>query len=120
MKTRNGFVSNSSSSSFIVALNSNSDGKVTLQVEVDLSRYGKRIDSADELKHYFEDQYGSIEGYILDQYAKCKKAIDAGKTLLIGSFSDEEGGEETFLRDRGLQGIVDEDEVEIIESEGGY
>ncbi|MHA2280251.1 MAG: hypothetical protein ACXAC5_05270 [Promethearchaeota archaeon] len=117
MKVRSGFVSNSSSSSFIVAVEDETRVKVKISFEADLEKYARRkLSTIEELNEYYDDYWGD-RGW---KYEECRKAIEAGKVVLVGSFDDQSGDElERFLCDNGLQGIVTDD-VEIIQSEGGY
>ena len=59
MKIRNGFVSNSSSSSFIVAAK---PGKTTIkmEIEVDIKKYSRHVITCvkDLLHYYKEERYG--------------------------------------------------------------
>lgn len=122
MKKRFGFVSNSSSSSFIVAVNKGRT-KIKLEVEVDLERYShSTISTIEDLMSYFIDY-----GYDLDEikederYQEAKKAIEEGKEILTGSFSSDEGDPiESLLCYNGLKKYIDSKNIVIIQSEGGY
>ena len=130
MKTRNGFVSNSSSSSFVIAVKD--DAKVQITVEVDLENFGTTIETIEELDAYILDRYG-YSGKSIDElcseceyteriYDASKKEIEAGKKVIHGSFSDDsyDNPLEAYLCHNGLKGIVDTDKIEVIDSEGGY
>lgn len=95
MKIRSGFVSNSSSSSFVVACPSELNGKFTLKVEVDLKKYcrhGKVLKTIDDLNEYIEDYYGwDLEEFFreeskrnIEKYHKLKEAIEAGMEVYTG------------------------------------
>ena len=60
MKIRNGFVSNSSSSSFIVGIKDGkkTSTKVKIEIEVDLAKYGADINSVEELIKYYTGERG--------------------------------------------------------------
>jgi len=119
MKSRNGFVSNSSSSSFIVATTPERDGKITIRKEINLSSYGTKVSTEEELKKFFKSKYSFDDE--IDLYTKCLKIIKSGKVIFFGDFNDEDGSEEAFLCNNGLQDITEETpEIEIIESEAGY
>ena len=132
MKVRSGFVSNSSSSSFIVAVDKKSTTKITLTFEIDLKNYADSngiISTREELLGHlnhnwcidFTDQR-DIEGYgrMYKKYLKACEELDKGKQIIFGMFSDEgSSGIETMLCMEGLEGKVD-DNVVVIESEGGY
>jgi hypothetical protein len=121
MKTRFGYVSNSSSSSFIVATTPERDGKITIRKEIDLSDYGTKVSTEEELKKFFKSRYSFDDEFFIDLYTKCLKIIESGKVIFFGDFSDEDGFEEAFLCNNGLRDITEETpEIEIIESEAGY
>ena len=124
MKIRNGFVSNSSSSSFIVGVK---DGKKTstrvkLEIEVDLAKYGTDINSIEELiKYYTDERYVEFEDLEHSEtYLQAKKVIEKGGVVILGSFSDQDEALERLLCEMGLKSIVKDSNIEIIESEGGY
>ena len=98
MKVRNGFVSNSSSSSFIVTGKS---PKITVQLDVDLSKYGKVINDKKDLEKEFKDWYGSDfreEFSVEKDFNKCLSAINAGKVVVMGDFDSQSEDEiEAFL-----------------------
>lgn len=85
MKTREGFVTNSSSSSFVIALNGNGSEKT--------------IKTKDELDGYYIEQYGSdgdtitdlIEdsNWIKENYERDLRHIERGKQLYFGSVSTD-------------------------------
>ena len=131
MKIRNGFVSNSSSSSFIVAVKSEDKAKtkITVTFDVDLKDYLEHpiVKTVKELKRiYKEELYYDIDNENNDedcaymiQFLKAKKAIESGKMILIGSFSSESGeGVEGVLCSKGLP--KKNKNFTIIYNEGGY
>jgi len=119
MKIRNGFVSNSSSSSFIVALKKGAKAEATVTINIDFSNYGERIETIEQLKDYIDCHYGSVSE-VLDLFMKMEKAINDGKVIIAGSFSDEDDPQERLLCNLGLEGHVNTDEVQIIQNEAGY
>lgn len=131
MKIRNGFVSNSSSSSFIVAGESEADLKnLKIEIKVDLSNYGTIIKSKLELDEWFKDEYCYTdytieefledEPYWKDKYEAMAKAISEGKVVCQGRCSDDTGDSvELFLCENGLSGVFG-DKVTVIDGEGGY
>jgi len=125
MKVRNGFVSNSSSSSFIVSLDKDAPTKITLSVEVDLAQYGEVIKTVNELdekikEEYWQEDDGTMRDYYQEQYDEMKSAIENGQVVIWGQFCDEGEAEENFLCCRGLKGQVEEDKINIIQNESGY
>jgi len=117
MKTRNGFVSNSSTTSFMVAVKDIKDAKVKVEGNIeDFAKY--KITTVDELNEYFKKEYpwASLEtimgrGYC---YGEAKKAIEEGKILLAGSFSSESDGLEVYLYGEGISSVVDSDKVDVL------
>jgi len=130
MKIRQGFVSNSSSSSFVVSLDNEKSCKVKITLEVDLAKYGDKIKTKDDLYTYIRDNYcydeeESIENFInKDSYGgkTCKKMLEAiqkGRVVVAGSFASDNGDPvEYFLCEKGLP--RDCPDIDVIENEGGY
>lgn len=123
MKTRNGFVSNSSSTSFVVALKNakKTSTKVKLEIEVDLKDYGTVFTNVEELRKYYKDELCDEDLDQNEDFQLAKKAIEKGKAVIIGSFSDEctEAVEQLLCRE-GLEGYIKDKNIEIIHSEAGY
>jgi hypothetical protein len=121
MKIRNGFVSNSSSSSFVVAVpaeQKNTAISVTLTANIQ-DYVQDRITTKEELLEYINDNCYDPDERIY-QYAEWVKFIEAGKVILAGSFSSDSGEPiESALCERGLK-KEDNPALDIIQSEGGY
>ena len=119
MKIRLGFVSNSSSASFIVAVDKKAKKVMAkIVVEVDLAEYvEKRIKTVEDLDAYRKSEYC---GNMAD-YGKCRKAIESGMDVLILSASDEdrENSVESMLCNMGLKNVVIGDGF-VIQGHGGY
>ena len=124
MKVRSGFVSNSSSSSFIVA--SDSDD-LTATVKINLKSLIRRVFSTKEdvLKFYFHDYgYESMEEFQEDTstyktYEAIIKAIESGKKVYQGLASSEsDNGTEQFVLWGGLSSVIGG--LEVIKSSDGY
>jgi hypothetical protein len=125
MKIRNGFVSNSSSTSFMVALKnaSKTSTKVKIELEVDLAEYGKVINNTKELNAYYDSEFGYSleEAEESEEYVKARKAIEQGKTIIAGSFGDEtDNAVEVLLCHKGIEDFIKDKNIEIIHSEAGY
>ena len=125
MKIRAGFVSNSSSSSFIVA--SKSGPKVELSLTIDLSKYGYIAKSMKELDACFLKQTHekNMEEVLKDpcyaeRYNQCKKAIEKGEIVTMGNFgSDSDDPLEQFLCENGIDNLCNSN-VKCIYNKGGY
>lgn len=126
-KIRNGFVSNSSSSSFIISKKGSIDKKVTIAVEVDLSDFvSETFTTKEEVIEHIKDEYcyGGYslekmfedEPYVKEQYDNMMAAIERGEVIYKGLFSSEGEPVEAFLCDHGLPS----GDYNVIESEGGY
>jgi hypothetical protein len=128
MKIRNGFVSNSSSSSFIVSCKDRTKAKITVSFEVDLAKYGDIIKTVEELEQYYVELYGfdSIEELetdvaAYDEFQKCKRAITKGEIIIMGSFSNEDDDPiSQLLCESGIRIYCDEKNVKCIVGDGGF
>lgn len=110
MKIREGFVSNSSSSSFIVA--SNKEPKVF--VEINLADISEKIYTKEQLDDYFVHYFyfyleeNNIENIITDPdfeieiYQKCLEEVNKGNIVYIGDVSSFDIGIGSYIYDHGL------------------
>lgn len=119
MKVRLGFVSNSSSSSFIVAVDKGKGGKFRISLDVDLENLADRkISSLEDLDKYVLE-YGLDVEWIKETYEEIKLEIEKGRDVLIGSFaSDNDNPIEQLLCEKGIP--KDVEGITIIENEGGF
>jgi hypothetical protein len=105
MKRRQGFVSNSSSSSFIIAVDKEVKNE-DLKVEVSIAKcVDARIETVEELQAYYEREYiwrGDDEkdlsfimalqnegDWLVERYETAEQAIYNGKVIIMGSGSNE-------------------------------
>lgn len=91
MKIRQGFVSNSSSSSFIIVGN----GSTKFTVEADLKDFGEVLTTEEEIKQHFFEQYcvKDLENLKKEceltykECMECLQALKDGKQVLVGTVS---------------------------------
>ena len=123
MKIRNGFVSNSSSSSFVVALDNLNDAEnpitISLEMKINLSDYGEIIKDKSAFVNWLEEQ-GYTNKYPYHKEKDIFNALDNGKIVIIGSFANDAEDTERILCDAGLNNVKFNKPVEVIEGEGGY
>jgi hypothetical protein len=121
MKLRKGYVSNSSSSSFIVSIPKGKENDFFIKVPVNLESYATHIiDTKEELDKEFTYrlEYWGNKEYVETNYNKCLEAINRGERVLLGDFdSDSTDPVEHFLCDNG---IGKQDNINVIENEAGY
>jgi len=121
MKIRSGFISNSSSSSFMLGLKG-SPAKVKLCIEVDVQEYGSLISTEEELEDYYLDEYGSYgstvdqllanDEYLSKTYNAAKEHIKGGNSVLIGTVSNDDSPIENLLY---CNGFPESDYYDIME-----
>ena len=102
MKSRVGFVSNSSSSSFMIAGTDAQIRNGMINITVRLKDLVDKVfDSEEKLARYFKSNYGSDwreDGeYLIEKYDAAVKAIKAGNVVAVGSVSNEGYGIEVAL-----------------------
>ena len=123
MKIRKGFVSNSSSSSFIISTKNPNKLKVKLEIEVDLNEFIDEYGNDDkrtifkteqDLKKYYAYNYGYVDSdFDNKEYQNCLSEIKKGNSIIILSCSNENGSLEGFLCDNGIDNIKS-DNIKII------
>ena len=136
MKIRKGFVSNSSSSSFVLAAPKGTNPKdLTIDVKMNIgSLFSQQepIETLAALEEYFEERYlyrddeqkdtsfeelAKEEGdYVWDFYSKAKGAIEDGKIILIGRASSEDFDNPAglYIYNSGSDFVVCNAKVELI------
>ncbi|MCK9428938.1 MAG: hypothetical protein M0R17_02870 [Candidatus Omnitrophica bacterium] len=121
MKLRTGFVSNSSSSSFIIAAIDQNKLKVKVEIEADLSKYLEQtITSEDELWDFIKDRYYDDDNQ-KEEFIKLNNYLKThGNIIILNMSSDNyEDPIEQFLLDRGIKDLSNSN-ITVIEGEGGY
>lgn len=113
MKVRNGFVSNSSTSSFIVSCNKNQDPAIKVEVTVYLDDLSDEIiDNIESLDRHVVDNYACDDEstcndvleknlYIKNWYMKCVSEIEGGKQLWFCSAKSSRNEIERSIYDGG-------------------
>jgi hypothetical protein len=111
MKIRLGFVSNSSSSSFIITTANKKKLKTKITIEVDFNKFiDKSFNNKKDFIGHIKECYGLEEKEMLEDsdYIKVIKAIENGETAYIGEVaSDNENPLETYLYENGLPDKID-------------
>ncbi len=133
MKIRTGFVSNSSSSSFVIAAKPKETLTAYLKAEIDIADYVRdSISSIEELEKYIveEHSWGNNEKsckeildgdtYAKEEYDKIKDNISKGLVVHLGIASSDGEVAEQMLCEAGIQSLEFKGEVIIIEGEIGY
>jgi hypothetical protein len=119
MKIKNDFITNSSSTSFILANKKPNEniGKVKLKIEIDLedliNDYSRFLTTEEILNFY---------GYEPLYFDEMKKVIENGGEIIIIDVSNDSTNKiETILLEKGLENVVFSNKnIEIIDGEGGY
>ena len=90
MKIRRGFVSNSSSSSFVVSAKDEASLVVTVTLQIDLTKYERDYNACDvlrsvaELEAYADHSYDPESFRETSYYADAKAALEAGRVVFFG------------------------------------
>lgn len=123
MKIRNGFVSNSSSSSFIISTKKAVE-EIPVVIEADLmDLISDSIETEEELNRYFKNHYGCDSYESADEYEKklwdkMKKAIAEGNVLHCGRGSNEDSDMLSMeVYEHGLHGLKLPKGIKIIQDD---
>jgi hypothetical protein len=119
MKIRQGFVSNSSSSSFVISCKPETKLVATMKLKLD-----DLIDTIITTLTQFEIWITDYSGYTLDEYCddnywneiytRGKQALERGYVIKIGDASNDNGAISAMIYDTGLHGIKLPSNSEII------
>ncbi len=121
MKTKKSFVTNSSSTSFIVSTDKDSSEKLEIKLESTLDfndLYVETASNEEELWKLMENC-----GYEDNElYDKCLSEIKRGRKIhILWAHSDSDNVVEQLLCDHGLnEFLVNKDEINVILGDGGY
>ena len=115
MKNRSSFVSNSSSSSFVVACDKNKKGTIELRVTIELDDFVSHvIHDEKELEEYIMNEFGE-DRCGRKPYDEYLELLKEGKVLHIGSVSsDADSATEQFLYQNGIEPFLDGGDGEVV------
>jgi hypothetical protein len=129
MKVRVGFISNSSSTSFIAVTDHINTSVPVGGTKFTLEDFGDKLTSMKELIAWIHDNWinftddediedqlsKSYDENCVSNFRKMKDAIESGRAIVVGSFSDENGdGVETDLRGGDWNCYIDKIDAELI------
>ena len=114
MKIRTCFVSNSSSSSFVLASKLETTPKVQMMIEFELNELiDRKIKTVKELENYIIQEWGwkskTVEEvleqneYLRDDYEEYLAKLKEGYTLYFGTISGDDGGIQSYLYYGGIE-----------------
>jgi len=135
MKYRTDFVTNSSSSSFIIALKNSSkeiDSILLEWAKKQLIENAEQINSIEQLNTYFMKRYAYFrnnitleqlledEPYLNEKYIKCKTAIENGSRIIFKTISCEGQDEHLEMFDELFEMLEESPDYQDIDTDLSY
>ena len=119
MKIRYGYVSNSSSSSFIIAVKDPTNLNIKITLDVNLSAFKDNIiKTKQELLDYFKERY-LLEPENDKDFLHYLELIDKGEMIIYLSANSDGDPIEQFICEHGIE-KHNNDNITILQGEGGY
>lgn len=120
MKSKQDFVTNSSSTNFVISVPKETNNiNTTLQINIDLKNFiYKRLNSKQDIINYYDKEYLET-----DQGKELLEEIESGREILVLDFSSQgDDSLERYLYENGLRNIkIPEDlKLKIIQGDGVY
>jgi hypothetical protein len=115
MKFRAGFVSNSSTTSFLITAARRDQLKVRVTKTIDLDDGENVVDTLEELDERMKWTHGDVDFSSLDSYVAAKETIAAGGVVAFVTVTDNYGDEQADL----LQGVDEEYRIARAEADLG-
>ena len=106
MKAKFGFVSNSSTTNFIVA---SKKTHCKVKIDLDLSELGVTVNTIEELNNIVQGE-GGWEYMDKNKYDRCLRALEDGKVLHFVTVSNEsDNAIETLIYNHGITDFLEKD-----------
>jgi len=116
LKVKFDFITNSSSTNFIISCQSKKDVNLntTLEIPINLSNYiTKTFTTEESVKKHYGDELGDEQQEIINEIKK-------GNTVHILTCSDQEDSAESILCEHGLDNVKLPKGVKVLRGNGGY